>query len=188
MEVHRRIAAIVVVRSAGRTGRRLEALVAGPRLGLRPIDRAALLREQQTRVGLARITRPDGRRHVAGQQAVAVLGEHRRMRDRGVEAEADKPAVKSCGSMSWRSPRTVYSTAWWDSTPRMADLRWERCATLGIPMAGHKPSLVTPFQQPARRQAKGRTFSADERDEILTEMRVSGRKVSEHFPAIRSKR
>ena len=91
MEVHRGIARIIGRRrSAGALP--LEALVPGPGLDQRAVDREVLGREQLARLGLGQHALEEGPRDVALEQPLPILGEHGGVPDRVIHAQAHEPA------------------------------------------------------------------------------------------------
>ena len=71
---------------------RPEALHAGPGLDQRAVDREVLVRQQRLDLGLGQHRAQELGRDLALEQPVAVLGEHRHVPDRIVDAEPDEPA------------------------------------------------------------------------------------------------
>jgi hypothetical protein len=91
MKVHARIAGIIR-RSLALVAFALEAFVPGPRLDQRTVNRKMLVREQAAGTRLLDHRAEKALRHLALKQPLAVLGEHRHVPHRIVDAQAHEPA------------------------------------------------------------------------------------------------
>jgi hypothetical protein len=92
MKVGFRVAPAACRRFARARALRLDALHRRPRLDQRAVDREVIRGQKLLHLGLRQHRRQELRRDVAFQQPVAVLGEHRMVPGRVVDADADEPA------------------------------------------------------------------------------------------------
>ena len=92
VEIHGRV--LRIVGGLQRPVLRLETLVARPRFEQRAIDGEMLVRQQPLALDRRQHLGEERVRHRAIEQAVAILGEDRRVPDRIIEAQPDKPPIQ----------------------------------------------------------------------------------------------